>query len=144
MKTSRKILSLVTTLAASQAAAEPATKPPVHWVGSRATAVLIDGAPYMVTPNAVPVGISYGEYGRFLGETQPLLGPDGRPGCGNIATKGTPTECYRARNAAVTARVEAAKHDKGLAETEAYLDARAKQRVAEAEQARTGTGKGKQ
>jgi hypothetical protein len=136
MKTTRKILSLVTTLAATSAAAEPA-KPPAHWdPNGMVTAVMLGHEPYMIAFDKAPVAISPAEYGKFLGETQPLVGPDGRPGCGNIATKGTTADCSNARATALAARIAAAKRDKAIADREAALNARTASRVLEAEQSR--------
>jgi len=132
----RTILSLATsaTLASSIAAASPA-KPalPIHWTDARGiTAVMLDRTPYLVTANEAPTPISYAEYGRFLGETQPLVGPDGRPGCGNIATKG-PSGCEEAQQAALAARVKAAQADKKVAQHEDAVSARVAGYVAYAE-----------
>jgi len=132
----RTILSLATsaTLASSLAAASPAkTALPIHWTDARGiTVAMIDRTPYMVTPNAAPTPISYAEYGRFLGETQPLVGPDGRPGCGNVASKG-PNECAQAQQAALAARVKAAQTDKQVAQHEEALSARVANYIAYSE-----------
>ena len=130
----RSILSLATsaTLATSVAAASP-TKLPIKWTEARGiTVVLLDRTPYLVTPNEAPTPISYAEFGRYLGETQPLVGPDGRPGCGNVVTKG-PSGCEEAQRAALAARVKAAQADAKLAEREDALAKRAAGYVAFAE-----------
>ena len=132
----RTILSLATsaTLASSIAAASPAkTALPIHWTDAHGiTVVMIERTPYLVTPNEVPAPISYAEFGRYLGETQPLVGPDGRPGCGNIATKG-PSGCEEAQQAALAARVKAAQADKKVAQHEEALSTRAAGYIAYAE-----------
>ena len=145
MKASRKILSLVTAISAtaSTASASPdkPLEPPKHWSDrwGGVTAVVLNGQPFMVTFDKAPVAISGAEYGRFLGETQPLVGPDGRPGCGNIiGGKGENVgarECTAARTTAVAARVEAASRDTNAAATEAVVEQVFAARVAEAKRA---------
>jgi hypothetical protein len=154
MKTSRKILSLVTAVTASAssvAAASPdaTPKPPAHWNDrwGGVTAVVLNGTPVMVSFDKAPVPISGAEYGRFLGETQPLVGPDGRPGCGNIiGGKGenvSARDCSEARTTAVTARIEAARHDKNAAAQEAVIEQMFANRVAEAKFAAVKSNGGK-
>lgn len=111
---SRKILTLMTTIVATASAANAspaanATKltPPARWASSEIAVVMIDNAPYMVGKGVAPVAMSWAEYGRYLGETQPLLGPDGRPGCGNVVGKGTyrDGQCFGAREKAIARRI---------------------------------------
>jgi hypothetical protein len=111
---SRKILTLMTTIVATAATANAspaanATKltPPTRWASSEIAVVMIDNAPYMVGRGVAPVAMSWAEYGRYLGETQPLLGPDGRPGCGNVVGKGTirDGQCFGAREKAIARRL---------------------------------------
>src|SRR5262245_52706324 len=120
-KPARKILSLVTTIAATAgtAAASPDRPklPDRETDGESATVVMLGHMPYLIRVDQAPVPISPSEYGRYLGETQPLTGPDGRPGCGNILTKG-PSGCDEAQLAAVTARVRAAHTDARIAARE--------------------------
>lgn len=153
MKASRKILSLVTAVtatASTAAMASPETlKPPAHWNDrSGPAAILLEGEPVMVTYDKAPVRISSAEYGRFLGETQPLVGPDGRPGCGNIVGgKGenvSQKACTDARMAAVAVRLAAARRDNNAAATEAVREQVFAARVAEAKRAAVApSGKGK-
>lgn len=129
----RTILSLATsaTLAASSLAGASPTKPtlPIRWTEARGiTVVMIDRTPYLVTPGEAPTPISYAELGRYLGETQPLVGPDGRPGCGNILTKG-PSGCEEAQREALAARVQAAHADPKVAEREEALSRQVAGRV---------------
>jgi len=113
MKRATKILTVVT-LAASAAPAVAEVKTPERWDGghkAKVTAVVLENVPYLVAANTAPSRISWGEYGRFLGETAPLVGPDGRPGCGNVMAKSGPSQspCLKARTRAFDARVAAAK-----------------------------------
>ena len=55
--------------------------------------------------NIVAYVLGATEYGRFLGETAPLVGGDGRPGCGNVLGGKNPmTPCQRALAKAFDAR----------------------------------------
>jgi hypothetical protein len=114
MKRATKILTLATLATASPALANPDAqndKPPVKWDAgpqAKVTAVVLDRTPYMVKPGAAPVRLSWEEYGRFLGETAPLVGPDGRPGCGNTLNK-SPSRCEPARAKAFELRQSVAK-----------------------------------
>ena len=110
MKRATKILTVVTLASSTPAFAGPAhdhaAKAPERWeAGAQAkvTAVVLEGAPYLVKAGVAPVRISWEEYGRFLGETAPLVGPDGRPGCGNVLNK-APSKCAPARAKAFEAR----------------------------------------
>jgi hypothetical protein len=115
MKRATKILTVVTLASATPAIAGPhhehAAKAPERWVAggdAKVTAVVLEGVPYIVKAGAAPVKMSWGEYGRFLGETAPLVGSDGRPGCGNVLAK-SPSTCARERSKAFDARVAMAK-----------------------------------
>jgi hypothetical protein len=132
----RKILTAALTLAAASAAASPGQPTlPIKWTEAKGiTVVLIDNTPYLVTPGTAPMAISTAEFGRYLGETQPLVGPDGRPGCGNILSKG-PTGCDEAQQKALAARVQAAAADAKVAERESAYSKRAAERVVRAQQA---------
>ena len=119
---SRKILSLAV-LVPAIAAAEP--KVPKHWTDATHLGVVkIDQVAYLVAPGEKPVALSRAEFGRYLGETQPLIGPDGRPGCGNVATKGR-DECGEARLTALAARFKAAATDPKAAQAEMERSRRA-------------------
>jgi len=132
----RAILTAALTLAATSAAASPAAPTlPIKWTEARGIAVvLIDNTPYLVTPGVAPTPITAAELGRYLGETQPLVGPDGRPGCGNILSKG-PTGCDEAQQKALAARLQAAAADAKVAERESAFSKRAAERVVRAQQA---------
>lgn len=138
-RTARKILTLATSItvaSASIAYANPKPEPPKSWTDthdriSDMTAVLLGGQPYIVVADQAPVPIAYAEYGRFLGETQPLVGPDGRPGCGNIITKGD-SSCAAARTNALAKRMTASK---AVAETNERLERAAEARAREASNA---------
>jgi hypothetical protein len=140
MKKPRKILSLVTTLAATTTAAmaSPDTpRVPARWADApNAAVVLLGNTPYLVTPGVAPVPVPAAELGRYLGETQPLVGPDGRPGCGNILSKG-PTGCEDAQTKAVAARLAAARADATVAAREAAIAHRAAARIEQLERVRT-------
>jgi hypothetical protein len=108
-KQARKILGLAAILVPAIAAAEP--KIPAHWADATHLGVVkIDETAYLVAPGEKPVVMSRAEYGRYLGETQPLIGPDGRPGCGNVATK-APDHCNMARATALAERFKKAATD---------------------------------
>jgi hypothetical protein len=136
-KPARKILSLVTTIAATAGVAsanpERAKLPDRETDGETATVVLLGKRPFVVRADAAPVPISAAEFGRYLGETQPLTGPDGRPGCGNILVKG-PTGCEQAQLQAVTARVRAAQVDAPSAARENAVALRIAARIERAKQ----------
>jgi len=143
-KPARKILTMMTaTLAASTmgAVASPSpTKPalPTRWAEvTNMTVVKLDEVPYLVTPGAEPVRISYAELGRFLGETQPLVGPDGRPGCGNLYGKGQSpsSDCEAARREALGTRVRALRTDAQAAGRETSRSDAAHRDVEKAERA---------
>jgi hypothetical protein len=106
-----KILTVVSLAAASAAPASASPGVPARWAGTgdaKITAVVLENEPYMVRAASAPVRITWQEYGRFLGETGPLVGPDGRPGCGNTLGKAAST-CEPARAKALEARKIAAK-----------------------------------
>jgi len=139
-RTARKILTLATSITAASASiayASPKPEPPKSWTDigrdriPEMTAVLLGGQPYIVVADQAPVAVAYAEYGRFLGETQPLVGPDGRPGCGNIVTKGD-SSCAAARTDALAKRMKASK---AIAETNERLERAAQARAREASDA---------
>ena len=134
---------MTATLAASTMGAMASPGPvrpalPARWAEvTNMTVVKLNEVPYLVTPGAEPVRISYSELGRFLGETQPLVGPDGRPGCGNIYGKGqSPSgECEAARRDALGARVRAMRTDGQAAGRETSRSDEAQSEVEKAERA---------
>lgn len=114
-KRATKILTIATLSLGAPAFADQA-QPRAH--EPAVTMTVINGTPYRVTGNHAPQEVTWREYGRFLGETGPLVGRDGRPACGNVMSQGKSgnkvSGCEReqqtalkARRAALTARVVA-------------------------------------
>jgi hypothetical protein len=116
MRTAQKILALGTVLAtATPALANPNDQPapapiaapaiPKKWdakAQAKQAVIKIGDMPYLVTLGAAPVMVSDAEFGRYIGETEPLTGARG-PACGNVLSK-SEGDCQRARRVALERR----------------------------------------